>query len=198
MNKFAVDLVFLLPDEVLNKAWEINQYLDTAKIDFAQKDIYPHLSLMMGVLAEEDLDHAISILRQTGKKYSSIPLTIHKIVNKGVVSFEIKKNSALKDLHENLIQDFEPILSFDATVEMFYKPEQVKENAVDYVNEFVKKYSRENFWPHITLGFGSQVEDSLHIPFIADRLALCHLGKHCTCRNILAETHLKEKDELRR
>ncbi len=45
--------------------------------------------------------------------------------------------------------------------------------------------------PHITLGYGqAKPPFSFPVAFAAARLALCHLGNHCTCRKVLASCRL--------
>lgn len=191
MTKRTIDIVLLLPDEVRQEAIRINQKLDTGEINFTEKDVHPHISLLMGCLEEKDRVRVESLLEEVAKGKGPISLQIKRIVNKGSVSFEIEKTAPLQDLHERLIAKLKPHLSYDASAEMFYKPEEVKENAVDYVSNFLDQASYQEFWPHITLGYGDYPELATDLSFTASRLALGHLGKHCTCRDILKETRLE-------
>jgi hypothetical protein len=67
------------------------------------------------------------------------------------------------------------------------------ENAITYVRRLRQEASYENFWPPITLGFGEHPGETTAITFTADRLTLCRLGKHCTCRELLREAQLRLK-----
>jgi hypothetical protein len=61
-----------------------------------------------------------------------------------------------------------------------------------YIQNFTQNSSYKNFNPHITIGDGIfERKLKLQIKFTASRLALCHLGNYCTCREILYETSLK-------
>jgi 2'-5' RNA ligase len=190
MKKYAIDIVLLPPDNIHEKAVEINQELDTEQIDFSSEDTLPHLTLLMGCLAAEDIEKATAKLQQIAQSHSPLSLHLTKVVQKGAMGFDIERTPGLQKLHEVLIEEFKPILTYDASPVMFYKPGEVKEDAVNYVNQFLEKYSRESFWPHITLGYGDYPEKELNEPFTAFRMALCHLGKHCTCRQIFAEVSL--------
>lgn len=190
MTKKAIDIVLLLPDEVRQEAIRLNQMLDTREIDFTERDIHPHISLLMGCLEEKDQERVESILEEITHNGVPLPLQVRRIVNKGSVSFEIEKTAALQDLHEHLIARLQPHLSYAASADLFYKPEEVQENAVDYVSHFLQQASHRDFWPHITLGYGDYPEEATDLAFTASRLALCHLGKHCTCRDILKEYRL--------
>lgn len=55
MTKIAIDIVLLPPEEIMNKAIEINQQLADDGIKLNKKDCLPHISLCMGVISEEDL-----------------------------------------------------------------------------------------------------------------------------------------------
>lgn len=191
MQKIAIDIVLLPPEEVVEKATEINQTLETQEIDFKEDDIYPHITLLMGCLEEQKVPQVESLLRELAQASGAMPLQISGIKAEGSVSFEVEKTGNLQGLHEKLIQKLTPFLSYDATEEMFYRPEEVKENAINYVNRFLHEASHDRFWPHLTLGYGDYADEKLKLPFTASRLALCQLGKHCTCRNILHEEKLK-------
>ena len=58
-----------------------------------------------------------------------------------------------------------------------------------WVTGYRLKSSFHHFEPHITLGHGSA--DPGAVPriepftFDADTVAVCHLGRHCTCRKVL-------------
>lgn len=49
------------------------------------------------------------------------------------------------------------------------------------------RLGKEDFLPHITLGKGTLDAKAGETSFTASRLALCHLGNHCTCRKVLGE-----------
>jgi 2'-5' RNA ligase len=191
MKKLAVDVVLLPPDEVMAHATAVNQKLNTQEIDFKAADMYPHLTLLMGCLEETWVPEAAALLQEVAEAVEPLSLRIKKITTKGSVSFEIKRTAPLQDLHEMLSLKLAPLLSYDATAAQFYAPGEVKENAITYVNRFRQEASHENFWPHITLGLGEHPAETIDLSFTADRLALCHLGKHCTCRQILREVQLR-------
>jgi hypothetical protein len=67
-----------------------------------------------------------------------------------------------------------------------------------WIKSYPEKSSFERFSPHITIGYG-EINDYSFPPqgvlrtmkFAVSRLALCHLGNHCTCRRILASIEYK-------
>ena len=90
-----------------------------------------------------------------------------------------------------VIGHLSPLFSYDdVTKEMFYSPPTVNAVPQWWVKDFVRTKILENYHPHITLGMGVLLGLNLPISFIASRLALCHLGTHCTCKKILTEFKL--------
>jgi hypothetical protein len=111
-----------------------------------------------------------------------------------VTSLEIARAPALQALHEAVMRATTPLFTHDATPEMFVGPEPVTESTLGWVNDYPSAASFERFWPHVTLGMGT-LPEGLPLPARsrASRLALCHLGPHCTCRRILIETALQDR-----
>jgi hypothetical protein len=69
---------------------------------------------------------------------------------------------------------------------MVLSPPAVTESTLAWIRDYREKSSFERFFPHITLGYGRLADFPFPARFTAPRLALCHLGNHCTCRRILA------------
>jgi hypothetical protein len=110
-----------------------------------------------------------------------------------VASVELVRTKVLQALHDAVRRTIEPHLSHDATPEMFVDPSSISSSTIRWVNEYWASASFDRFWPHVTLGMGILPEGlSLPAPGLASRLALCHLGAHCTCRRILADTPLQD------
>ena len=62
---------------------------------------------------------------------------------------------------------------------------EVAESTLLWIKNFSTESSFEKFFPHITIGFGATKALDLPIEFAPVRLAMCHLGNHCTCKKIL-------------
>ena len=75
--------------------------------------------------------------------------------------------------------------------DMIYGDQEVAESTLLWIKNYREKVSFENFFPHITIGYG-QVESRVpQIIFAPSELTLCHLGNHCTCRKVLVSIKLK-------
>jgi len=83
------------------------------------------------------------------------------------------------------------VFTYDgAQKEMFYSPPPVNEIPLFWVKGFAKTSVRENYRPHITLGVGKPKQAIAPVQFTTSKLALCHLGNYCTCRDVLWSTSL--------
>jgi hypothetical protein len=103
-----------------------------------------------------------------------------------VSSFEVKKTERLLWLHEEVMRKMTPYFSYDVTAEMVLTPPMPGESTLLWIKNYPEKSAFENFFPHITIGYGQADDFSFTAEFTASKLALCHLGNHCTCRKVLA------------
>ena len=195
MGKKAVDVV-LLPDEAMtDKAIEANAELVAkfgAEIVLNKVDCLPHISLAMGCIDEKDIASVERILRSSAKECSLSDLTVSGVrttVNsrgEAVSVFEVEKTVELQLLHQEVMEELGPYLSYDVRSDMIYGDEEVSETALLWIKNYREKSSFDNFFPHITIGYGEMSNLSFAMKFTASRLALSQLGNHCTCRKILA------------
>lgn len=199
MSKKAVDAV-LLPDKPMTeKAININRELVSSfgrKIVLDAEKCLPHISLAMGCLRENDIKKAGNVLKHASRSFIHHSLTALGIVTttnavgEKISTLEIEKSPALQKLHENIMKGLQPLLSRKVTKQMLYNPEDVSQSTLLWIKNYREKSSFENFFPHITLGYGEVEKSDFPVEFNASALALCHLGNHCTCRKILARVTL--------
>jgi hypothetical protein len=201
MSRKAVDVV-LLPDETMtDKAVEINAELVKkfgSKIVLNKVDCLPHISLAMGCLEETDIASVEKVLAEIARKTS---LSVLKVLGirasensrgQTVSVFEVEKTSQLQSLHEKIMSRFTPYLTSDVTEDMIFGDENVAETTLLWIKNYRQKSSFAKFFPHITIGYGQTECRMQPTTFAAAKLALCHLGNHCTCRQILVSINLKQ------
>jgi 2'-5' RNA ligase len=199
MSKKAVDIV-LLPDEMMTKvAIEVNAELVkkfSKKIVLNKKNCLPHISLAMGCIDDGNIVIVEEILQSITKECTLGDLRVLGVrsskntVGEKVSAFEVEKTEELQLLHETIMERLAPYLSSDVTAEEI-NDDEVAETTLLWIKNYREKSSFDKFFPHITIGYG-EVSDlpSFPIEFGASRLALCHLGNHCTCRRILVSIKL--------
>jgi 2'-5' RNA ligase len=196
----AIDVV-ILPDQAMTaKAVEENRKLVAKygpEIVLNKQNCLPHISLAMACINEEDMPAIENILKDIAEKTRLATMKaigIHTSTSSSgekVSVFEVAKTDALRKLHEQVTSRLTPHLSYDVSADMLYNPDEVRESTLGWIRNYRVKSSFEHFFPHITIGYGEASRPSFPIEFSADKLALCHLGNHCTCREILTSTQLK-------
>ncbi len=199
MSRKAVDIVLLPSDEMMEKAIRANGALvqnSPSKIVLNKEDCLPHVSLAMGCIGQRDIKPIEEVLRQVAKESPLGELTVTRVRattnarGEKVSVWQIEKTNELQSLHEKIMKKVAPYFSRDVTVEMIYGDQDVAETTLLWIKNYAEKASFANFFPHITIGYGETESESFPITFAPSRLALCHLGNHCTCRKILASVGL--------
>jgi 2'-5' RNA ligase len=151
----------------------------------------------MGCIDDGDIVIVEEILQSITKECTLVDLSVlgvrssKNIIGESVSAFEVEKTEELQSLHEAIMDRLTPYLSTDVTAYEI-SDEEVAETTLSWIKNYRDKSSFGRFFPHITIGYG-QLSNFLSFPikFAASRLALCHLGNHCTCRKILVSVELK-------
>jgi 2'-5' RNA ligase len=200
MAEIAVDVVLLPSEEMADKAIAANkelqkQYADKIVLD--KENCLPHISLAMGCIDGRDIADIETVLQTIAEQSSLGQLSvigIHTSENSAgekVSLFQIEKTEALQSLHEEVMRRLAPYFSYDVRADMVLSPPKASESTLAWIKNYPENSSFDRFFPHITIGYGEINELSFPIEFAASKLALCHLGNHCTCRKILASVELE-------
>ncbi len=187
-DRIAIDVALLPPDDFMDKAIAINrQYGPRFLLNKSNR--LPHLTLSQAIIKKVALDEAISRLRQVASEFAPIKLQA-KIVEDRAIFFRVPKNKILGRLHKKIMDSFEDLVTYDAETEYYYDT-FVRQKSLNWVRNFKLDAAYDNYDPHISLGIKLKPKENLESHFTVNRLAICHLGNHNTCRQILAETTLK-------
>lgn len=192
MSKVAIDIILLLPKEINELCIDINNSgfkQGETDIRLGTDDFLPHISLVMGIIEESNLNTLIESIQSVAKKYH--PLNLEGIESTQHKSFTILQNSNLQALHEELTRIASPFLLFESEFENFFEgnTNTVSERVKNFITNFPKERSYQNFQPHITLHATSGRETK--IQFQSNMIALNHVGTSGTCRKIFFQTHLQ-------
>ena len=198
MKRLAIDIVILPPDPIIKLALDTNRMLLShipEGIILGKDRNMPHISLLMGCIVDSLLSEVTLRLRAISKKTQALHLSItgihsHNSGSHNVISFDIERSNELLALHQLLVNEFKPLLTHDAEEGDFNDAPPIAASSISWVNRFIPDACFDNFWPHITLGFGNYTGTVDPVPFTASRLAICHLGNHCTCSRIIEEVSL--------
>ncbi len=195
MATIAVDIVLLPSREMTDAAIEANKELlklQPDKIVLDRQNCLPHISLAMGCIDEEDISDIEKVLRQIAARFAPGELGFIGIhvgknsIGEKVTVIGIEKTQKLQKLHEEVMRALSRYLSYDVTADMVLSPPPVGESTLLWIRNYPENSSYEKFLPHITIGYGRLVGFEFPLRFTAAKLALCHLGNHCTCRKVLA------------
>ena len=203
MGQVAVDVV-LLPDEAMtNRVIKINRQLISSnrpEIVLNRKDCLPHISLAMGCIDEADAaaiqKRLESLARKTCVRQLRVVGVIASVNSRGETTslLDVDRTVELQALHEQVMQEMRRFFRYEVSEDMIYD-DVVAGTTLDWIRTYPQKAAYGHFHPHITAGYGHMpTEMSFPIPFRATRLALCHLGNHCTCRRVLAAVELQASD----
>lgn len=183
----AVDFVLLPARQDIEDIIFLNKGLSQPadrQIILSKGGNLPHLSLLMGGLPIKGLDKVKEKLEVLAQSYGGFDLQIDQTVHRNdCVSLNFEKNDKLLRLHKALIKAFNWMMKTGITKEMFAADSVISNSSIKYVNSYWQQGILEDFWPHITLGYGQSV-DNARVPGVMsfDKIGLYHLGNHCTCR----------------
>jgi 2'-5' RNA ligase len=199
MGRKAVDIVLLPTEAMTDIAIEANRRLARRcgeKIVLDRENCLPHISLAMGCLDESDLSAAAGILKDVTEELRLPELQVTGIrastnsAGQIVSVLEVDNIRELQSLHEEIMGSFAPYLSSDVTRDMLHDPAEVAQSTLLWIKNYRVNSGFGSFFPHITIGYGELSGGTFPIRFTASRLALCHLGNHCTCRKVLAAVQI--------
>ncbi len=199
MSSIAVDVVLLPELSVAQWAIQINHGLvrnHDSQIVLDAEHCLPHISLAMGCIESRDIEDITHILETLAQAHPLLQVQAAGIATstnaKGrtVSSLGIAKTQSLQRFHEDIMHHMKPFFRYDVTEDMLYGEKPVADTTLAWIRDYPNKSGFSRFLPHITLGYGNVEECSYPQLIGISRLAVCHLGNHCTCRRILAQVRI--------
>lgn len=194
----AIDIALIPAKPLLNYALELNRNLSGSALLLDLDTAVPHLTLAMAVIDDENLLKISKQLEILANKYKTLELTFNGIFKHyseehGLVSgLGFERSSKLMSLHKEamtLVEQY-AIKVNENDKSIFAYPHEINySHAASWVVDFAQKHAYENFDPHITIGMG-ELKDLPSEEFTFSKIALYHLGKFCSCRDLIAEYKL--------
>ncbi|MHC4187072.1 MAG: 2'-5' RNA ligase family protein [Planctomycetota bacterium] len=198
MTKKAVDVVLLPEEKIADMAIELNAQLVEKfgpRIVLNKNNCLPHISLAMGCIDDRDITDINPILQEVALEITLGPLEVLNIetetnsVGEKILLLKIENNDQLQSIHERTMELLSPFFKYQVTDEMIFDS-QVELSTLLWIRDYREKSSYTHFYPHITVGYGEMATTQSRRKFNASSLALCHLGNHCTCRDVLVSLPL--------
>jgi 2'-5' RNA ligase len=199
MAQIAVDVVLIPSEEMTNTAIEANRELlkkNPEKIILDREKCLPHISLAMGCIDQKQNADIEKILQKIAEEFFICSLRIAgvhthtNITGEKVSVLQIENTNRLQSLHERVMTSMKPYFSYDVTADMVLSDGTISKSTLLWIKNYPAESGYEKFFPHITLGYGEIELESLPARFNVSKIALCHLGNHCTCRKVLAVAEL--------
>ena len=198
----AIDVLIIPSEEMYSQAIQLNAAIhennpETIKLDAGH---IPHITLLQCFIKEEELpkvNKALEGLFETIKNetLTAKSLFYDKSEEESFAMISIEKSSSLLELHKKTIEIVKPYIVQNGSEKAFVQNPDgspIGESTLNYVPNFVEKYSYENFDPHISLGVAPKVVlDSLAenvfkpIDFQPASLSIYQLGDHGTAQKLL-------------
>ena len=189
----AVDVAILPPPELRHQLIGLNGMLSGPPEGFRFDDTHlPHVTLVQQFVEIGRLDSFTGAVGHLCRDVKPLPLETAE-VGRGTtsVTLGVGRTPALADLHQRLMDDLRPFDAGDGTLASFVSDrDSPRTTDLDWVAQYRARAAYDRYDPHITLGVGAFRDAPAPASFIASQLALCHLGRHCTCRRVIAQWSL--------
>ncbi len=185
----AVDVAFLLPPAAQEVVARLNARLTGPPAGFRfDAGHLPHLTLVQQFVPAADLPLVAAEIGAVLTATAPLTLTAERFASSGLTtSLAVAKTQPLATLHMRLMDRLAP---FDVTAggaDAFCgEDEPPRARDVEWVTRFRTAAAYGSFEPHVTLGAGVLDAPAPAFDFQAVQVALCRLGRFCTCRRVLA------------
>jgi 2'-5' RNA ligase len=183
----AIDIAVLLPADVSARAVALSAALPASESQgllLGAKNL-PHITLTQQFVPADRLDALIARVDAVLRRHAALRLHVTGGgTGSGSVSMAVERTASLVSLHERLLDAAEGLETGSGDASAFVAGD-ARERDVRWVREFRRESSFDRFVPHITLGHASTPPQVEPMEFTATTIAVCHLGRFCTCRRVI-------------
>lgn len=194
----AVDVAILLPDALLQPLLRLNAALLPPRDGFRFDATHlPHVTLAQQFIPAAQLPEFV--LGAEAALHGCAPLRLLPAGlshGRTASTVRLEPTDALIRLHTRLMDRLRRFESApgDATAFLSAGGLPPRDADVEWVRQFRTHAAYERFDPHVTVGIGTLREPGPLPAADGARVALCQLGRFCTCRRILAEWTLTAQE----
>jgi len=182
----ALDVAVLPPRDVTARAIALSASLPAADSPPLRLDEHhlPHITLTQMFARAEELDQVLARVDDAVRDHQAMTVRVTG-GGKGTNSvwMEVEKTPPLVNLHERLMETLRGLERPDAGTGAFFEGD-ARLRDVLWVGSYRLQSSFHHYTPHITLGHGDEPPAIEPFTFVADVVAVCHLGRYCTCRHV--------------
>jgi hypothetical protein len=187
VGTIAVDVALLLPPSVADEVRAINRrlYAQHPEGFLFDETHLPHITLLQLFVARSELPELYSRVGNLLVGHSPLTLKASGVIDAGIAThLVLARTPRLQELHEELMIDTADLKSPASTPAAFYG--RPRDADIRWVQGFRGAAAFDRFQPHVTLGIATGSGEFLQShSFTTNCLAVCQLGRFCTCRVIL-------------
>lgn len=193
----ALDIAILLPPDASTSVELLNTRLSAPPEGFRFSARHlPHISLVQQFSPTTELTVIEQTIADVVSKHPPIDLTLASITTSQTTSsLTVTPSPVLDTLHRRLMDqlaifdvglgDERAFINTDAT-----PTDAARLRDITWVSQFRTEAAYDAFAPHVTLGVGAIKTTIPKTTFTASVIALCILGRFCTCQKVLASWEL--------
>jgi hypothetical protein len=193
IDLIALDVAILPPPAVRDQARRLSEELavgqgrDRLVLDDTH---LPHITLTQQFIRREELEAAFARVDEVLRTCPPLSLTVLG-GGKGSNSvwMELERSPLLVELHERLMETLRGFERAGGTAAAFVDHDARLSDVV-WVGSYRLQSSFGDYTPHITLGHATEPPQVDPVAFDATTIAACHLGRFCSCRDVLRSWEL--------
>lgn len=189
----AIDVALLLPDEASRLAIELNRRLDggTPGGLTLDADHLPHVTLAQLFVHDARLDDLLQRVDDAASRFAPLDLRVSGLddhTDTAMLVFE--EDAGLRALHVALMEAVRDLEVNGDEAAFLPVPGGLpaRDRDVAWVTGYRAHSAYERYLPHVTVGHGSGAGPVAPFSFRTGHLAVCRLGRHCTCRRVLGRS----------
>ena len=189
----AIDIAVLPPADVSRRAVALSAALPANQSQGLRLDADhpPHITLTQQFVPADTLDALLDQVDRVLSGHQPLDLRVTGgAKGSNSVWMAIERTPAVVVLHERLQHATEPFEASDGDASAFVDGD-ARDGDVRWVQQFRRESSFASFTPHITLGHASEPPRVEPMDGVATTIAVCQLGRFCTCRRIIRAFELR-------
>jgi len=189
----ALDIAILPSPDVHDRAVKISASLPEDEwqgLRLGEK-YPPHVTLTQQFVRSDDIETLFARVDDTLRGHPPLMLRITGSARGGrTVWMSIECTPELAGLHERLMETLLPFERTGGDSRAFFGND-ARADDVAWVTTYRTKSCLRHFAPHITLGHAQHAPAIAPGSFQATTVAVCHLGRFCSCRSVLRRWELR-------
>ena len=185
MPAIAIDLAVLLPTETRCVVERLNSGLAGHGLRF-DATRHPHVTLSQHFVTDVQLTQVYADVETVLSGLPPLHLSVTGLrQGRTAHVLVVAPTPPLQQLHTRLMDTLAPY-EVPGGAAAFHEGDPPRDADVAWVARFRVDSSFARFDPHITIGIGSDPVSTDPFAFTARTIAVCRLGRFCTCRDHLA------------